>query len=345
MKPTLADVALQAGVSRSTAGLVLSGRDRQLRISASTAARVRAAAEALGWRASWSARALHSGRSDTVGVIFLPGEGNAFVHAYWSFLAQGVHAAVRASGRDMLLIGDEVSNAFQAGLDMLDAGRIDALVALSYASTGPVLTPGPEPRPVALVNSPHPLPWPVVNLDPGPGLGAALRHLQSLGHRRVTCMVPQGRLHDRWLATQGMCANLGLDLDPLPVPWLVPDLDAAAEIAGWRSVFMPLLDRICTATAVLAVHDRAALALLGLLHERGLRIPRDLSLIGFDDLYAGLATPALTTISHRLPDMGRRAVERALAVLERQGPDWNAEERLPATLVLRDSTAPPHGHG
>ena len=165
----------------------------------------------------------------------------------------------------------------------------------------------------------------------------AMRHLLELGHRRIAAITgPPG-----WVATEarrqgyhGALAAAGI----LPRPELVVESDF--EIRGGLEAGRYLLDLPEPPTAIFAFNDNLAIGAIQSARERGLRVPDDLSVVGFDDVeHATIVTPALTTVRQPLAEMGRTAVSLLIRLLERQHFETLHVE-LATRLVVRDSTAP-----
>jgi len=182
-----------------------------------------------------------------------------------------------------------------------------------------------------------------VRFDDRPGIEAAVDHLAGLGHRdilwigsgvpRIESELRRGHLAAA-AARHGLAIRtMGYDLEP-------PRSDGqVALVADYQRA---LADRRFPAgtTAIMCWNEAIAFAVYGLLAQRGAAVPRDVSVIGFDDLLADLANPALTTISHACEELGMRAVELAIDLIE--GRDRVLSGRVvtvPARLVIRSSTA------
>jgi LacI family transcriptional regulator len=170
------------------------------------------------------------------------------------------------------------------------------------------------------------------------GASQAMRHLLELGHRRIAQITgPRG-----WLATEdrrrGYSAALaaaGILADP------ELEVEAEPEIEGGRTGAAHLLDLPDPPTAIFAFNDNIAIGAIQTARARGLRVPDDLSIVGFDDVeHATIVTPALTTVRQPLAEMGRTAVSLLSRLLEKQRFETLHVE-LATRLVVRDSTAPP----
>ncbi len=342
--PTLLQVAALARVSKSTAAAVLRGRAAELRISDACGARVRAAAQSLGYRGNYHASTLATGRSFTIGLTTGFGGQGILGVDFWGAILGGIGQAARQHGYDVLLAGgSSCDDAVAHALQLLETGRIDALVAprqlfptlpaALFASRRPVVTIGGHD-----VGSPHD-----VRLDPAPGIAAAVAHLAELGHRSVlwigyargrTTSLPERRAAFR--AAMRAHRLVGREVaiqEPVyrdgHVDEGLADLRAALAKVTWPD----------DVTAVCCHNDMVAIALLELSRDRGRRVPRDLSVIGFDDLLGAAASPPLTTVSHALAEIGSTAVHVVIDLLA--GRPAPAVSLVAARLVVRASTAAP----
>lgn len=326
----MADVARLAGVSSQTVSRVSNGYDG---VNEETRQQVLAAMKELGYRPNSAARALKRGEFRTIGVITfnLSTTGNMrTLEAIATCAAQDGYAVT------LLPVAvptqDEVRGAFsrlgELAVDaviaimevhLLDAATISFL--LMYRSSSP--TPTPHDR------------YAVVDTDQAGGARAAVRHLLDLGHRTVWHLAgPEEsfaaqRRADAW--------NAALTEEGRVAPPLVRG-DWSAE-SGYRAGLLLADERDCT--AVFAANDQMALGLLRALHERGRRIPEDVSVIGFDDIpEAGSFLPPLTTVHQDFAEVGRLCVEGVLRRMHLDATE-HGTTLVPTKLVVRASTAPP----
>jgi len=165
-----------------------------------------------------------------------------------------------------------------------------------------------------------------------------MRHLLGLGHRRIAQITgPRG-----WLATEDRRRGYGAALASagiLPDPAL--EKEAIPEIAPGRAAAEQLLDLAEPPTAIFAFNDNIAIGAIQAARARGVHVPEDLSVVGFDDVEpATIVTPALTTVRQPLAEMGRTGVSLLNRLLERQRFETLHVE-LATRLVVRESTAPP----
>jgi DNA-binding LacI/PurR family transcriptional regulator len=322
MPATQQDVARALGVSRATVSYVFSGQAERRRIPAALAERIRAAAVRLGYHPHHGARALASGRSGRLGLS-LPTVDNDF----WMRVAFGVQAACEHDGHDLLLVpGGE--DRWRRCLAHLRERRIDALVLIGAVPPARV----PAGLPVVQVADDG-LAVPQVRLDEGPGLAAAVAHLAARGQRRLRWLGPDNASSRERLRLLRACP--GVEVDACLLPWDDYPVGATidAQIVHWGRHIGAALDACPPAT--LCWNDGVALGLYAVAQERGWRIGRDLPVVGFDDHHAPAAIPALTTISHRLPELGEAAARLALAAARGE---TAADLALPATLIVRAST-------
>jgi DNA-binding LacI/PurR family transcriptional regulator len=218
-------------------------------------------------------------------------------------------------------------------VEALRAGHVDGIL---YFSVEPAPGgPGGE-HVVVIESSPEGLPW--VRLDTEAGTDAALAHLLELGHRRIAHLGSRLSFPTFEIRTERWRAALeGAGIEPSPDlrATALIDFDDAARGAG------ELLDRPDPPTAIFCDDDILAGGVYLAARERGLRIPEDLSVVGFDDLdFAHVLTPPLTTVSADAERLGATAFESLAAGMRGEQVPGKI---LPVELVVRESTAPPRG--
>lgn len=329
--PTSNDVARRAGVSQATVSLVLSGKAAG-RISERTAEAVRQAARDLGYRPNAAARALRSGSARVLGLL-VPDS----VHPFFGFVLRGAQRAAWEAGYAVALIDSGYGAAWEAGsVEALSHGPVDGFLVFGI-DLPPALT-GNAAVPVVLVERTAPG-LPSVRLDVEAGTDAVLAHLADLGHTRIGHLrggLDQETFARRRARWERHVRGAGEDPDALPsVPTLLR-VDAAID-AGRE-----LLEHPARATAVLCDDDIIAAGLCVAAREAGVRIPEDLSVVGFDDLEVSrVLDPPLTTVRIDGEALGAEAVGVLLARLD--GRRARRETVLPVELVVRRSTGRPGG--
>jgi DNA-binding LacI/PurR family transcriptional regulator len=322
---TSVDVARRAGVSQSTVSLVFSGKG-QGRVSEATQEAVRRCARELGYRPNIAAQALRLGSSRAVALL-VPDITNPF----FARVLRGAQRAAQEAGYTVVLVDTANDRRWEAqSFEALRAGPVDGYLLFE------VMPPDGLERDehVVLMESKAPK-RSSVRFDSEGGAADAFRHLVDLGHRRIGHLASAFEaptFDEREAARRRVLDEAGIDPDAQARATTDITIDAARDAAG------PLLDE--RPTAVFCDDDIIAAGLYLAARERGLRIPRDLSVIGFDDMdFARVLEPALTTVALDAELLGSTAFE----LLEDRFAGRRPRRRvvLPADLTLRESTAPP----
>jgi DNA-binding LacI/PurR family transcriptional regulator len=347
--PSLADVAALAGVSTQTVSRVSMGLDN---VRPATRDRVLAAMAQLGYAPNTAARALRYGSFRTIGVI-----AHRLARTGESRTVEAVVEAARTEGYTVTLIDVEnpSSDVVSAAATRLSHQAIDGLVIIRAETATPASLALPPRLPVVVSDSRFVGHHPAVGADQSGGARSATQHLLDLGHRTVHHVAgpadsaPAQVRAEAWRAT--------LDAAGSPVPEIVEgDWSAASGYdAGRRLAADP------DVTAVFCANDEMAAGVLRALHEAGRAVPRDVSVVGFDDiLLAEHLWPPLTTVVQDFDEIGRRLVARLLEQVragggvnasevslaearadEVYGDEDDLHEVVPVELRIRQSTAPP----
>lgn len=341
-RPTLDDVAALAGVSRMT---VSNAYNRADQLSASTRLRVLEAAQSLGYPGpDPAARSLRRGRVGAVGVLLTERLPYAFTDPGLVQLLRGVATALSDAGQGLLLVPTIEGE----GPALVRQSLVDAFILCSVPAGDPVVAAVQERRlPMVTVGSPKLRGVPFVGID-NEGEGRAVaRHLIGLGHTRLLALdassgeagePPRPGMRSRILGFVKECEKeLG--------PGCVQQVEAESnDRFGGRTAIGPVLGRRRERpTAVFASTDVLALGVMDEAAARGLAVPGQLSVAGFDDIDAAArAVPALTTVRQRLTEQGRIATTLALAQVVGEAVKV---PRLATQLVVRDSTGPVPGAG
>ncbi|MET9390186.1 LacI family DNA-binding transcriptional regulator [Streptomyces sp. NPDC006624] len=334
--PTIRDVAERAGVSKSLVSLVLRGSD-QVRPEKRDA--VLRAVRELGYRPNAAARSLSERRTRTVGVLL------SDLRNPWSVdLLDGLNPLLHAHGLHMLLADARLNRRTgQHPADPLLDLRVDGLVVVGTLPDPAALGSVAERIPVVLAGSREPAPpgVDVVAGDDGRGAGLATGHLIGLGHRRIAHIAGYGVVGElRRRSFEETMRRHGL-ADRAPV-----EPGDMTEEGGYRAT-VRLLSRPERPTAVFAVNDITAIGVLSAAGEMGLRVPHDLSVVGYDNTsIARLRHVWLTTVDNTSHEIGRRAARCLLERMERlEGGGGAGRLDLTApTLETRGSTASPPAH-
>jgi LacI family transcriptional regulator len=346
--PTIRDVARVAGVSVATVSRVLNG---SAPVHQETRARILLAARELRFAPHGAARSLSSRRSHAVGAVLPDLHGEFF-----SELLRGIDQTAQRHGRHLVVSSSHHDRAGMHAALRAMHGRVDGLVVMAPDIDGDALAEllAHERLPVVLLNCADVTPAagaPVraLAVDNFGGAHAMTAHLLALGHRDVAFVDGPARNADAGDRRRGYReARRAAGLPPDPTLEARGDF---TEESGWRAA-RALLGRTPRPTAVFAANDAMAVGALGALHEAGLDVPRDTSVVGFDDIpVARYVAPALTTVRVAVDALGARAVDRLLGLMEGRPPpdDGTAppdglpppREVQPAELVVRRSCAPP----
>lgn len=332
----ISDVAAAAGVSTATVSLVLNRRD--VRIPPETQERVRQAAERIGYTPNSLARGLRTSRTRTIGLV----SDQIATTPFAGRMIAGVQDVAREHGYLVILVdtgGDPgvERQAFQALADQQVDGMIYAAMWHHVVPAAVSVPPGT----VFLDCRPESGSHPAIVPDDREGGAAATRELLEAGHRRIAYI-------DAHLPDHPLAADLRLEghLKVLREAGIDPDpaMHAFGAISGRggrdaaeRLLALPEERR---PTALFCFNDRMAAGAYTAAHHLGLEIPRDLSIVGYDDqqFVASELDPPLTTLALPHYEMGRWAGEVVLGVRE---PDPGSVHRMECPIVRRGSVAPP----
>ena len=335
-RPTQADVARLAGVSRATVSYVLNDRSGdRVAITAQTRRKVEAAIAELGYEPDARAQSLRRGGTRTIGLL-IPDTRNPH---YWQ-LVSGVEREGKALGYDLLLTDTALDRDREIhSLKALSRRRVDGLIVnltFSEESKGLLAELAERQLPVVVLGG---LGSNLDSVDPsyGEGMAAAMNHLLKLGHRRIGLIFGVGSPEhggERYRHYREALLAAGLPVDERLIDACGTDIED-----GYRAA-LRLLRLEPAPTALVAINDLLAIGARRAADELGLRVPADLSLVGFDDIpVSRYLIPPLTTVRTDTEQMGRKAVQ---VLIERlQNPAREVQRIIiPAHLELRSSTAP-----
>ncbi len=328
---TIYDVAQAAGVSISTVSHVLNGTRF---VSEATKARVLQAVEQLGYRPSSLARALVRQVTHTVGLI-VPDNVNPF----FAEVARGIEDCGLAAGYSVILCNSDRSlSKEEIYLDMLISKRVDGLVYMTVQTRGEMLQPLKDHNIHAVVFDREYEGFDALLLDNLGGGYDAARHLLSLGHRRIACITgPDGptRSQDRVTGYQRALEEAGI----VPDPELVVAGDWTFE--SGRRAARHLLHLDDPPTAIFACNDAMAVGVLSYLCSRGIRVPEELSVMGYDNIALSAYTcPPLTTMATPIREVGQCLCELLLGRIAGQLPPEPQRVVIRSELLVRGSTGP-----
>ncbi len=337
---TMKDVALATGVSRSTVSRILNDAPLTVPIAPETRKRVQAAARRLGYRPNPLARALRGAPTMLLGAIV-----RDITDPFFAGAIEAVSIEARALGYNIVL-GHAHSRATEAYAlaAILEARHCDAILLLGDMSDHPRLIDDLRDTHVPVVAL-----WqgsefrgtPAVNVDNGAGIATAIAHLANLGHRRIAFISARllGDIRERQAAYVESMARGTLEVHEGYVQHVTN------TPAGGETALRALMDLATPPTAIVASTDVLAIGVLHGAFAVGIRVPLDLSVVGFDDIPLAASTvPALTTVHMPIAEMVGAAVQMAIQASGKPAGERESTVRVfRPQLVVRDSTAAPLG--
>jgi LacI family transcriptional regulator, galactose operon repressor len=330
---TIREIAELAGVSIATVSRVVNGRGD---VSPETRELVQRIVRERGYMANRSARALSRGKTGLIG-----GTVPMVHYPYFSHLVAGVAEALYEQDMRLVLCPTLHEHAREVSLlERLMHGTTDgAVIILPEESSEELEQLVNHGYRFVVIDPTVPVNErvPAVSAAHTAGANQAMKHLLSLGHRRIGAITgPRGvkATDDRRRGYFAALAEAGIARDP------ELEIESNFELRGGVDAAQRLLDLADPPTAIFCFNDNMAIGAMRVARERGIRVPEDLSIIGFDDLdEAGIVNPALTTIRQPLAEMGRMAISLLMRLLEDQ-PIETLHIELATRLVIRESTAP-----
>jgi LacI family transcriptional regulator len=344
---TLLDIANHAGVSLATAARALSAKGY---VASDAKARVEESAKILGYRPNVLARGLRAQRSFTIGHIIHGITDNPF----FAHVARSVEQEALAKGYKVFLYNqDGTDEQERAGVERFIERRAEAVIFTYARDVRNLALLRAAAMPVVQIERDRSADTDAVLVDNEVGSQAAVRHLVELGHRRIAFIGGDPAIHPRSFSQPrsveeqrldgyvNVLRESGIPIDENLIqlgPYIVHN-EHGENVAGYIDT-RRLLSAPSPPTAIFTGCDIIATGIMQALYEARLRVPDDISVIGFDDTLAPLLAPRLTTVAQPMAELGQTAVQFALAAIDNPaGPQQRAI--LPTRLVIRDSTAAP----
>jgi LacI family transcriptional regulator len=333
-RATIRDIADLAGVSIATVSRVLNGRPD---VAAETRENVMQVVREHGFSTNRGARGLSSGRTGIIGLT-LPLVNDSY---FGPILAGASEALYEQDMRIMLCPTLHEHDREVSLLERLMRGTTDGAILMLPEESGEELLSLQKSGYPFVVVDPREAPpdgIPCVSSMHAAGAKLATEHLLGLGHRRIGAITGVPGMYaseERLMGMRAALATAGILLDAdlvVASDWQIPTGEAAAD---------ELLSRPDPPTAIFAFNDNGAVGAVQAARRRGLRVPEDLSIIGFDDLFqATIVAPKLSTVRQPLAELGRMGVSLLSRLIDGQRLDAQRVE-VSTTLVVRESTAPP----
>lgn len=324
----MADVARAAGVSVPTVSKVVNGR---YGVAPATVKRVTDVVAELSYETSLVASSLRRQQTNVIGILV------AEFESFSVELLKGISTAATGTGYELLAYSALAPGGISTGWERRSLSRLAGTLIDGAIIVTPTLLIPTTSIPVIAIDPHTGLGGPsTIDSDNVGGARAATGHLIELGHRRIAHIrgrVDLASAEQREVGYRESLAHADIPFDPTLV------CDGGYQAALTIDVARELLTRPDRPTAVFAANDISALAVLGVARELGLRVPDDLSVVGFDDIPESTRSlPPLTTVAQPLHDLGAQALKMLVKLLA--GEPVPQQVHLPADLVVRASTGP-----
>jgi LacI family transcriptional regulator len=328
---TIRDVAAQAGVSVATVSKVLNQR---YGVAAETFARVRAVIDELGYEASLVAQSLRNHKTNVIGILV------SDLEPFSTELLKGAADAIRGTGYELVVysaggrVGDHV------GWERRYLSRLSGTLVDGAILVTPTVVDVRYGAPIVAVD-PHTGPTDLPTIDSNNLRGAQLatEHLLTLGHQRIAMLTGRADLQSARLREEGYrqalaAAGVPVDEELVQAGDYDPDVSSASALRLLKSEHRP--------TAIFAANDISAIATVSTAASLGIRVPADLSVVGFDNVpESALNSPPLTTIHQPIREMGQSAIEMLIRLINGETPEV-PHLTLATSLVVRQSTTVPY---
>ncbi|MFM9873805.1 MAG: LacI family DNA-binding transcriptional regulator [Fimbriimonadaceae bacterium] len=336
MAATIKDIAKALNVSVSTVSYALNGGPRS--VPDEVKERVFAVARELNYRPNRLAKSMVTGRMDTIGIVPPQITEDAFLSPYLHLALNGIANQARVLQQDMLLFTRHDDTECEEMISVLVDGRVDGVIFIA---------PHFNHKTVELATSLH-IPCVTVSgakldgvagftADSENGIHSAMNHLFELGHRKIAHVAGRLDMQDSVIRMQAYQAALRNADILYEENWVAM---GQFVIDGGRKAMRQFWELDDKPTAVLCANDEMAIGVIAEAHELGIRVPDDLSVVGFDNSPSGLQIfPSLTTVRQPIGEMGAAAMRALFELIEGRTP--NEKTDFQTELVVRDSTGRP----
>jgi alanine racemase len=342
-RPRIADVAREAGVSKTAVSFAFNSPDR---LAPETASRIRDVAEQLGYRPHPVARMLTQRQTMTIGVLTPQALSVIFSNPFFGAFSEGVALAAEESGYALHFISPLHGSLARA----MSRATVDGVVAIGLSDTHPEVEQIRRAGvPIVLVDSTALPEHGSVEVDDAGGARAAAEYIAGLGHRDLLILGveppapggedPDGVTNRRLRGYREGFATVGVKIPDERVMVGPASIDGGLAVTNraWEDGLRP--------TAILAMSDAMAIGAMRALRDLRLDIPGDVSVVGFDDLdLSPHVDPPLTTVHQPIRRKGEEAVHLLLSVVERRDQVKPEHRRLETRLIVRASTGPVPSH-
>jgi LacI family transcriptional regulator len=336
---TMTDIAQKAGTSVAAVSVTLNGaKSKTLGVSPDARDRIVRAAEELGYRRNPLAGGLATGRTQVLGLMLPSLEAYAEHDPFYSVLANGVTGTASTQGYNVMLYTATAEDQGDRAARMIDK-RIDGLILVSPPEGSPIYEEC-ERQGIAVVTifGDKEDKGLTVQSDDYEGGRIGTQHLLDQGHIRIAHLEGKPQVATSLPRKEGFLDAMhakGLASEATCMPG---DFDRKVSYESTRQLMnLPATER---PTAILAANDLSAHGAIDAIHDAGLKVPEDVTVIGYDDTwYATVVRPTLTSVRMDVHEIGRRAAEILISTLDGK-PVANRHPILPVSLVVRESSGP-----
>jgi DNA-binding LacI/PurR family transcriptional regulator len=333
--PTLEDVARKAGVSTATVSKVLSNTPY---FTEATRAKVMQAVKDVGYVPNLAARALSSGKTGIIAVVFPYVYDSIFTDPLVLRIIEGIEAECSQRGYNLLLSAPRLVEGADDDhyLKLIQSGYMDGVIALDNVPFASVLEPVMK-KGIPAVNIGYRACDFSVRSDDYSGGFQLMEHILQLGHRKIGIITVPTNLNftigRRMDGLRDAALAAGVQFEYLP------QAEGDFSVAGGADCAASLLQQHPDLTALIGLNDRMAMGAIQQAHRLGKRVPEQLTIVGYDDIpTAAIMVPSLTTINQQALTLGYEACRMLFEVLNGQSPESRV---IPVELVVRGSSAPP----
>jgi LacI family transcriptional regulator len=327
------DVAREAGVSTATVSHVI---NKTKYVTDATRERVLRAIETCNFYPNAHARSLASGRSNIIGLLI-----SDIANPFFPELVKSIELSASQRGYNLILVNTNYDAARAAEYVRRMIELNVAGVALMTAELDPQLLDELARKHVRVVFNDLGMAGEHMSniiLDYAVGIEEAVHHLVSLGHRKIAHIAGSNTIRSGVIRREAFVASTARHLPGEPPPAIY---EGDFKIESGRRAASEILNSGALPSAVVVANDLMALGAMQEFHASGLKIPQDISIVGFDDIaFAALSEPPLTTVCSPRMEIGRRAIEALVMTIE-HSTQQGMEIRIPTYLIKRNSTAPP----
>ncbi len=336
MAATIKDIAKRLNISVSTVSYALNGGPRK--VPESVRDNVHAVAKELNYRPNRVARSMVTGKSDTIGIVPPEVSEDVFLSPYLHHALNGVFNEAGRMHQDVLLFTRCSETEREELTSVLVDGRVDGVIFIAPQLSEQTLEIALSTHAPCVSISGVPLDGVTCfSVDNEGGVTMALQHLYDLGHRRIAHIAGRLDMYDAVVRLQAYQSFLRSKRLPYREEWVGM---GQFMIEGGRRAMNSLMALPTPPTAVFCSNDEMAIGAVLEAQNLGLKVPGDVSIVGFDNsLHAQHVQPAITTVAQPISGLGAAAVRALRAIIENQ--EIEDPLTLPAELIVRASTASP----